>query len=98
MESHGSLSHSVKSTLRNLGVHMGQAFSLDQHVNYLVRNCFYQLRNIAKLRPVVSTAELEMIIHAFIPPALIIATLFLPVLVIQHSNVYKWFKIMSLSF
>ncbi len=66
MESLGSLSHSVKSTLRNLGVHMGQAFSLDQHVNYLVRNCFYQLRNIAKLRPVVSTVELEMIIHSFI--------------------------------
>ncbi len=66
MESLGSLSHSVKSTLRNLGVHMGQAFSFDQHVNYLFRNCFYQLRNIAKLRPVVSTVELEMIIHAFI--------------------------------
>ncbi len=45
---------------------MGQDFSLDQHVNYLVCNCFYQLRNIAKLRPVVSTAEMEMIIHAFI--------------------------------
>ncbi len=35
--------------------------------------------------------------HLF-PPALIIATLVLPVLVIQHSNVYKWFKILPLSF
>ncbi len=96
MESLGSLSHSVKSTLRNLGVHMGQAFGLDQLVNYLVHNCIYQMRNITKLRPFVSKAEMEMIIiHAFISSCLfpITVTLFLPVLVIHPSNIYKWFNI-----
>ncbi len=33
MESLGPLSHSVKPSLRNLGVHMGHVLSLDQHVN-----------------------------------------------------------------
>ncbi len=66
MESLGSLSSSVKHTLRNLGVSLGQALSLDQYVNYLVRSRFYQLRNISTLRLTVSRAEMEMIIHAFI--------------------------------
>jgi len=40
--------------------------SLEQHSKELTRNCFFHLRNIAKLRSLVSKAELEMIIHAFI--------------------------------
>ncbi len=62
----GSLSSAIKSSLRNLGVQMGQILSLDQHVNSLARSSLYHLRNIAKPRPVVSRAELEMIIHAFV--------------------------------
>ena len=32
-----------------------------------MRFCFFHLRNISKLKSVVSTAELEMLIHTFIP-------------------------------
>ena len=39
---------------------------LDKHVRSVSKACFYHLRNIAKLRTVVSHPELEMIIHAFI--------------------------------
>ena len=40
--------------------------SLKQHSKQLTKNCFFHLRNIAKLRALVSVVELEMIIHAFI--------------------------------
>lgn len=53
MESIGSLSSSVKHTLSNLGVSMGQNSSFDQHVNGFVCSSFYQLRHIAKLRSIV---------------------------------------------
>uniref|UniRef100_A0A669E4F5 Reverse transcriptase domain-containing protein n=1 Tax=Oreochromis niloticus TaxID=8128 RepID=A0A669E4F5_ORENI len=56
----------VKSSLRNLGVIFDSSMSLEQHSKQLVRNCFYHLRNISKLRLMVSKPELEMIIHAFI--------------------------------
>jgi len=62
----GSLSSAVRSNLRNLGVTFDQAMHFDQHVKSLTRTCFFHLRNIAKLRSVVSLAQLEMIIHAFI--------------------------------
>ena len=40
--------------------------SLEKHSKQLIKNCFFQLRNISKIRALVSKAELEMIIHAFI--------------------------------
>jgi len=42
------------------------ALTLDAHVKSLVCSCFYHLKNIAKLSPIVSRSEMEMIIHAFI--------------------------------
>lgn len=62
----GSLSSSVQSSLRNLGVWFDQSMSLHCHARLLVRNCFYHLRNIAKLRTILSDSDLEMVIHAFI--------------------------------
>ncbi len=42
---------------------MDQALSLDQHVK--ICSCFFfQLGNIAKLRPTVSQPEMDMLIHA----------------------------------
>lgn len=60
------LGSSVKSSLRSLGVVFESAMSLELHTKHLVRNCFFQLRNISKLRSFVTKGELEMIIHAFI--------------------------------
>lgn len=40
--------------------------SLEHHVKLLLKNCFFQLRNISKLTSMVSKHELEMIIHAFV--------------------------------
>uniref|UniRef100_A0A669CQX3 Reverse transcriptase domain-containing protein n=1 Tax=Oreochromis niloticus TaxID=8128 RepID=A0A669CQX3_ORENI len=60
------LDRSFQSSLRNLGVIFDSSMSLEKHSKQLVQNCFYHLRNISKLRLLVSKAELEMIIHAFI--------------------------------
>uniref|UniRef100_A0A672G6V9 Reverse transcriptase domain-containing protein n=1 Tax=Salarias fasciatus TaxID=181472 RepID=A0A672G6V9_SALFA len=62
----GSLGPSVQSSIRNLGVWFDQSLSLDNHSRLLVKNCFYHLRNIAKLKPVLSGTDLELVIHAFI--------------------------------
>lgn len=62
----GSLSSTVQSSIRNLGVWFDQSLSLDCHSRLLVRNCFYHLRNIAKLRMILTDSDLEMVIHAFI--------------------------------
>ncbi|KAF7659347.1 hypothetical protein LDENG_00299430 [Lucifuga dentata] len=42
------------------------SMSLDCHVKQLTHSSFFHPKNIAKLRSVVSQAEMEMIIHAFI--------------------------------
>lgn len=39
---------------------------LYMHIKSLVRSCFYHLKNIAKLRSIVSRPKLEMIIHALV--------------------------------
>ncbi|XDV52058.1 hypothetical protein PO909_020836, partial [Leuciscus waleckii] len=62
----GSLGSSVKSSLRNLGIVFDQAMSLEIHSKQLVRNCFYHLRNISKIRKMLSKKDLEIILHAFI--------------------------------
>ena len=46
------------------------ALTLDAHVKSLVCSCFYHLKNIAKLSPIVSRSEMDMIIHAFISSCL----------------------------
>lgn len=56
----------AKSSIRKLRVTLDSALMLDVYVKSLVRFCFYHLRNIAKLSPIVSHIELQIGIHAFI--------------------------------
>lgn len=62
----GALKNYVRPHLKNLGVVFDQSLHLDKHVKSLTRTCFYHLRNIAKLRFIISRTELEMAVHAFI--------------------------------
>ena len=64
LKSIGPYSSAANSKLRNLGVIFDQSASFD--TKQLTRSCFFHLRDISKLRSVVSTPDLEMIIHAFI--------------------------------
>ncbi|KAF7647519.1 hypothetical protein LDENG_00171160 [Lucifuga dentata] len=57
----------IKSCCRNLEIILfDQHLNFEQHVKSLSRNCFYQLRNISKLRSFVPYSVSETIIHAFI--------------------------------
>ena len=62
----GDLGRSVKPSVRNLGVVFDKDMSLIQHCKQLTKNCFFHLRNISKLRKMVSQNDLELVIHAFV--------------------------------
>ena len=40
--------------------------SLDQHVTNVCKACFFNVRNIAKIRDYLSTADTEILVHALI--------------------------------
>ena len=62
----GPLSANVKTSARNLGVIFDSNLSFNKHVTTVVQSCFFQLRNISKIKSFLSTANLEIVIHSFI--------------------------------
>ena len=62
----GPLSANVKTSARNLGVIFDSNLSFNKHVTTAVQSCFFQLRNISKIKSFLSTANLEIVIHSFI--------------------------------
>ena len=65
-EGMGSLKNKVSENIRNLGVNFDQAMHLDTHIKSVTRTCFFHLRNIAKIKSIVSHSDLEKIIHALV--------------------------------
>uniref|UniRef100_A0A671Y9A2 Reverse transcriptase domain-containing protein n=1 Tax=Sparus aurata TaxID=8175 RepID=A0A671Y9A2_SPAAU len=57
---------SQSSTVKNLGVTFDSTLSFDQHIKEITKIAFYHLRNIAKIRSFLSTADAEILIHAFV--------------------------------
>uniref|UniRef100_A0AAR2L787 Reverse transcriptase domain-containing protein n=1 Tax=Pygocentrus nattereri TaxID=42514 RepID=A0AAR2L787_PYGNA len=53
-------------TVRNLGVIFDSVLSFDVHICSIVKTAFFHLRNIAKLRNILSHADAEKLVHAFI--------------------------------
>ncbi len=53
------------SSVRNLGVLFDSNLSFDSHVSSICKNSFFHLKNISKLRPMLSMSIAEMLIHAF---------------------------------
>ena len=53
-------------TVSNIGVTFDRHMSLDQHVTNICKACFFHLRNIAKIRDYLSTADTEALVHALI--------------------------------
>lgn len=62
----GNLSTLVKPYVKNLGVIFDSQFIFDRQVNAVVKSCFFQIRIIARLKPLLSPADLQKIIHAFV--------------------------------
>ncbi len=53
------------SSVRNLGVLFDTNLSFDSHVSSICKTAFFHLKNISKLRPMLSMSNAEMLIHAF---------------------------------
>ncbi len=52
-------------SVRNIGVLFDSNLSLDSHVSSICKTAFFHLKNISKLRPMLSMSNAEMFIHAF---------------------------------
>ena len=57
---------SVSSHVRNLGFIIDSDLGLVKQINSVVKNSFYQLRLISKVKSALSFKDLETVIHAFI--------------------------------
>ncbi len=58
------------SSVRNLGVLLDSNLSFDSHVSRICKTEFFNLKNIFKLRPMLSMSNAEMLIHAFMTSSL----------------------------
>ena len=54
------------SSVTNLGVKFDPHLSFNDHIKHLCRTAFYHLKNISKLRPLLTQSDAEKLIHAFI--------------------------------
>ena len=61
-QSNGGLSANVKSAASNLWVIFDPNLSFNGQMTSIVQSCFFQLRNIAKIRSFVSCSDLEKVI------------------------------------
>ncbi|KAL2104382.1 hypothetical protein ACEWY4_001250 [Coilia grayii] len=56
----------AKDTVKNLGVFIDSELTFNSHVKAITKSAFYHLKNIAKLRGLMSKQDLEKLVHAFI--------------------------------
>ena len=56
---------SAKAVVKNLGVTIDSELSLQAHINNITRVAFFHLRNIPKLRTMLSLQDAEQMAHAF---------------------------------
>jgi hypothetical protein len=56
----------AKDTVKNLGVLIDSDLNFNSHMKAITKSAFYHLKNIVKLRGLMSKHDLEKLIHAFI--------------------------------
>ena len=54
------------TAVKNLGVIFDQDMSFKQHINQVCKTAFFHLRNISKIRSILSQGDAEKLIHAFV--------------------------------
>ncbi len=55
----------TSSTVKNLGVILDTNLSFENHISNVTKTAFFHLRNIAKLRNMLSVSDAEKLVHAF---------------------------------
>uniref|UniRef100_A0A669B2I4 Reverse transcriptase domain-containing protein n=1 Tax=Oreochromis niloticus TaxID=8128 RepID=A0A669B2I4_ORENI len=83
----GPLASHLSPTVRNLGVFLDGSFKLEKQVSTVVKNSFYQLRQISKAKSFLPLKELEKLVHAFITSRLDYCNSLYSGL--QHSSLYR---------
>uniref|UniRef100_A0A3Q3LKF2 Reverse transcriptase domain-containing protein n=1 Tax=Mastacembelus armatus TaxID=205130 RepID=A0A3Q3LKF2_9TELE len=61
-----SLSLKFKNQVRNLGVIMDSDLNFNSHIKSITSSAFYHLKNIARIKGIMSKPDLERLIHSFI--------------------------------
>ncbi|KAL2088560.1 hypothetical protein ACEWY4_015459 [Coilia grayii] len=56
----------AKDTVKNLGVFIDSELTFNSHMKAITKPAFYHLKNIAKLRGLMSKQDLEKLVHAFV--------------------------------
>uniref|UniRef100_A0A8C4SIS2 Uncharacterized protein n=1 Tax=Erpetoichthys calabaricus TaxID=27687 RepID=A0A8C4SIS2_ERPCA len=56
----------VKREVKNLGVTIDYNLNFKSHINLITRTAFFQLRNITKVRPLISFKDAEKLVHTFV--------------------------------
>ncbi len=54
------------SCVKNLGVIFDPELKFDRQVNAVVKNSFFHLRSISKLKSILSFEDMEKVVHAFV--------------------------------
>ncbi len=52
-------------TVKNLGVILDSKLSFENHISHVTKTAFYHLRNISKLRNMLTVSDAEKLVHAF---------------------------------
>ncbi len=86
------------SSVRNLGVLFNRNLSFDSHVSSICKTAFFHLKNISKLRPMLSMSNAEILIHAFMTSRLDYCNALLGGCSARLINNYRWFKMQQLEF
>ena len=60
------ISLASRTTVRNLGVIFDQNLLFDAHIKHVSRTAFFNLRNIVKIRNILSQSDAEKPVHAFV--------------------------------
>ncbi len=55
----------TSSTVKNLGVIFDSNLSFENHISHVKKTAFFHLRNIAKLRNMLSVSDAEKLVYAF---------------------------------
>ncbi len=62
----GALAQYIKPTITNLGVKIDSDLKLDSQIRAVVKSSFFQLRQLAKIKPYLPRQHFETVIHAFV--------------------------------
>lgn len=62
----GSLAPYIKPSITNLGVKVDPELKFDSQIRAVVKSSFFHLRQLAKIKPILSRQHFETVIHAFV--------------------------------